>query len=434
MILDILYKKYLKENVKDSIRTYNLRCFKLIDSSVSYVLIEGGIMDYQLTEEQKMIQQLCRQIAQEKITPLVKELDEKGEFPHQIMKLLAQSDLFAIFVPQEFGGTLQLPQGQSIAGVLDLCIATEELSKACGGVAVCYAASALGTFPIILFGNELQKKKYLSDLASGKKLAAFALTEPEAGSDASAVKTIAKKEGDYYILNGTKHFITNGGEAQIYTVIAMTDKKKGARGASAFIVEKGTPGFSFGKEEEKLGIRSSITREIVFNDCKIPKENLLSKEGMGFIITMKTFDISRPGVAAQAVGIAQGALDLAVKYAKERHQFGKSISSFQGIQWMLSDMATQIEAARALVYATAKMIDAGVTSVSKDSAMAKLFASDVAMKVTTDAVQIFGGYGYMRDYPVEKYMRDAKITQIYEGTNQIQRNIIAMQLIKQMAK
>jgi butyryl-CoA dehydrogenase len=384
------------------------------------------MMDYLLSDGQKMIQELARKIAQDKIRPVAAKYDQSEEFPWEIMKILAQSDLFAIFVPAEYGGIG--------AGVLDLCIATEELSRACGGIAVCYAASALGTFPIILFGNEEQKKKYLPDLASGKKIAAFGITEPEAGSDASAIKTTAKKEGNHYILNGLKHFITNGGDAETYVVIVMTDKTKGARGASAFIVEKGTPGFTFGKKEDKLGIRASSTRELIFTDCKIPKENLLSKEGMGFIVTMKTFDMSRPGVAAQAVGIAQGALDAAVKYAKEREQFGKSISSFQGIQWMLADMATQVEAARALVYSCAREIDAGAKDVGKDSAMAKMYASDVAMKVTTDSVQILGGYGYMKDYPAEKYMRDAKITQIYEGTNQIQRNIIALQLIKEMAK
>ena len=383
-------------------------------------------MDYLLTAEQKMIQELSRKIADEKIRPVAAKYDQTEEFPWDIMKILAQSDLFAIFVPQEYGGTG--------GGVLDLCITTEELSRACGGIAVCYAASALGTFPIILFGNEEQKKKYLPDLASGRKIAAFGITEPEAGSDASAIKTTAKKEGNYYILNGLKHFITNGGDAQIYTVIAMTDKAKGARGASAFIVEKETPGFAFGKKEDKLGIRASSTRELIFTDCKIPKENLLAREGMGFIVTMKTFDMSRPGVAAQAVGIAQGALDVTVKYTKERQQFGKTISSFQGIQWMLADMATQIEASRALVYACARELDAGVKDVGRDSAMAKMFASDAAMKVATDAVQILGGYGYMKDYPVEKYMRDAKITQIYEGTNQIQRNIIGLQLIKEAAK
>ncbi len=383
-------------------------------------------MDYLLTDEQKMIQELCRKIAREKIKPVAAKCDQSEDFPWEIIKILAQSDLFAIFAPVEYGGTG--------GGVLDLCIATEELSRACGGIAVCFAASALGTFPIILFGSEEQKKKYLPDLASGKKIAAFGITEPEAGSDASNIKTTAKKEGSHYILNGTKHFITNGGDAQTYTIIAMTDKTRGARGASAFIVEKDTPGFTFGKKEDKLGIRASSTRELIFTDCKVPCENLLSKEGMGFIVTMKTFDLSRPGVAAQAVGIAQGALDVAVKYAKEREQFGKPISSFQGIQWMLADMATQVEAARALVYACAREIDGGRKDVGKDSAMAKLFASDVAMKVATDSVQILGGYGYMKDYPAEKYMRDAKITQIYEGTNQIQRNIIGLQVIKESMK
>ncbi|MEW6008924.1 MAG: acyl-CoA dehydrogenase family protein [Candidatus Omnitrophota bacterium] len=383
-------------------------------------------MDYLLTEEQMMIKELCAQIAAEKIKPIRAELDESEEFPHHIMKLLAQSDLFGLYIPESYGG-----MGK---GVLELCIATEELSAACGGIAVSYAASALGTFPILLYGNDEQKKKYLPALAKGEHLAAFGLTEPNAGSDASAIETVAKKQGDYYVLNGLKHFITNGGDAQIYVIIAMTDKTKGARGASAFIVEKGTPGFTFGKKEKKMGIRASSTRELVFSDCKIPKENLLSREGMGFIVTMKTFDMSRPGVAAQAIGIAQGALDEAVIYAKSRQQFGKSISSFQGIQFMLADMATKVEAARALVYAVARMVDAGCKDVGKESAMAKLFASDMAMQVTTDAVQILGGYGYMRDYPVEKYMRDAKITQIYEGTNQIQRGIIALQLIKEMKK
>jgi butyryl-CoA dehydrogenase len=391
-------------------------------------------MDYLLTEEQVMIRDLARKIAQEKISKVAKDYDQKEEFPHEIIKVLSDSDLFRLFIPQQYGGLVELKEGKSIGGVLELCIVTEELSCACGGIAVCYAASALGTFPIILYGNQRQKEKYLPDLASGKKLAAFALTEPEAGSDASAIKTTAKKEGEHYILNGTKHFITNGGEADVYVVIAMTDKTKGPRGASAFIVEKGTPGFIFGKKEEKMGIRASVTRELIFDNCKVPSENLLGKEGLGFIITMKTFDVSRPGVAAQALGIAQGALNLALKYAKERQQFGKSILSFQGIQWMLADMATQIEAARSLIYSVARMIDSGNLDVSKESAMAKLFASDVAMRVTTDAVQIFGGYGYMRDYPIEKYMRDAKITQIYEGTNQIQRNIIALGLIKEMVK
>ena len=383
-------------------------------------------MEYFLTEEQVMIRDLARKIAEEKIAPKAQELDEKGEFPWEIIKVLAQSDLFRVFLPEEYGGLG--------GGVFDLCLVTEELSKACSGVAVSYAASALGAFPILLYGTEEQKKKYLPDIASGKKLAAFAITEPEAGSDASAIQTTAVKQGDHYILNGTKCFITNGGEAEIYTIIAMTDKKKGARGASALIVEKGTEGFTFGKEEDKMGIRASATRELVFSDCRVPKENLIGKEGMGFIVAMKTFDSSRPGIGAQAVGIAQGALDRAIDYARERVQFGQSISSFQGIQHMLADMATQVEAARALVYAVARMVDKGCKDIARPSAMSKLFASDVAMKVTTDAVQIFGGYGYMKEYPVEKMMRDAKITQIYEGTNQIQRNIIALALIKETAK
>ncbi len=382
-------------------------------------------MDYLFTEEQLMMKDLAKQIADEKIRPQAAELDESEEFPWEIMKVLSDSDLFGVYIPEEYGGTG--------GGVTELALITEELSKACGGVAVSFAASALGTYPILLFGNDAQKKKYLPDLAKGTKIAAFALTEAGAGSDAGAIQTTATLKGDYYHLDGTKQWITNGGEAEVYTVVAITDRNKGARGASAFIVEKGTEGFTFGKKEKKLGIRASATRELVFTDCKIPKENLLAKEGMGFIVAMKTFDMSRPGVAAQAVGIAQGALDLAVKYSKERSQFGQPISSFQGVQFMLADMATQVEASRALVYATSRMVDNGITKIAKESAMAKLFASDVAMKVTTDAVQIFGGYGYMRDYPIEKYMRDAKITQIYEGTNQIQRAVIAANLIKETA-
>ncbi len=382
-------------------------------------------MDYQLTEMQLMVQETARKIAEEKIRPVAAEYDESGKFPWDIMKIIADSDLFGVYIEEEYGG-----MG---GGVMELAIATEEFSKACGGIAVCYAASALGTYPIILYGNDEQKKKYLPDIAAGKKLAAFGLTEPNAGSDAGGIETTAVKDGDYYILNGTKQWITNGGEADVYTVIALTDKAKGARGASAFIVEKGTPGFSFGKKENKMGIRGSTTRELIFQDCRIPKENLLGREGIGFIVAMKTFDKSRPGVAAQAVGIAAGALDYAVNYAREREQFGKPISAFQGIQFMLADMATKVEAARALVYASAKMIDTGNDKCAKESAMAKLFASDVAMEVTTDAVQILGGYGYMKEYPVEKMMRDAKITQIYEGTNQIQRVVIATNLIKEAA-
>ncbi|MEE8317502.1 MAG: acyl-CoA dehydrogenase family protein [Candidatus Omnitrophota bacterium] len=380
-------------------------------------------MDYLLTEEQIMIRDLARQIAREKIKPVAAKYDAEGIFPWDIVKIMADSDLFGIYIEEKYGGTG--------GGAMELVLATEELSKACGGISLALAATALGAFPIILFGTDEQKERYLPDIAKGKKLAAFALTEAGAGSDAAAISTTAKKKGDSYVLNGTKQWITNGGEAEVYTVIASVDKSKGARGAAAFIVEKGMDGFEFGKKEDKMGIRASATRELVFTDCKVPKENLLGKEGLGFIVAMKTFDQSRPGVASQALGIAQGALNLTLEYVKERKQFGKSISSFQGVQFMLADMATEIEAARALIYAAARMVDAGIKKISKESAMAKLFASDMAMKITTDCVQLFGGYGYMRDYPIEKFMRDAKITQIYEGTNQIQRAVIASNLIKQ---
>ena len=382
-------------------------------------------MDYKLTEEQTMIQEMCRQVAQEKIKPVREEYDETGEFPHEIVKAFAQSDLCGLYIEEKYGG-----MG---GGVMDLVVAVEELSKVCGGITLALAATALGTFPIILHGSEEQKQKFLPRIASGESLAAFGLTEANAGSDAAGIQTTAVKDGDEYVLNGTKQWITNGGEADVYTVVAITNKEKGPRGASALIVEKGTPGFEFGKKENKMGIRASATRELVFQDCRVPKENLLGREGMGFIVAMKTLDQSRPGVASQALGIAAGALEEAVQYSRERRQFGKSISSFQGVQFMLANMATQVEAARALVYSAARHIDSGAKNVSKISAMCKLFASDVAMQVTTDAVQVFGGYGYMKEYPVEKMMRDAKITQIYEGTNQIQREVIALSLIKEAA-
>lgn len=380
-------------------------------------------MDYLLTEQQLMIKELCRKIAREKMAPVAAHYDETGEFAWDIVKVFAESDICGIYIPEQYGG-----MG---GGIMDLAVATEELSWGCAGMALGFAATGLGTFPIILFGNEQQKAKYLPDIASGKKLAAFCLTEAEAGSDAGSIKTTARKEGDYYILNGTKQWITNAGEAETYTVVAMTDKTKGARGASAFIVEKNYPGVSFSKKENKLGIRSSATREVIFTDCKVPKENLLGKEGLGFIVAMRTFDYSRPGVAAQALGISQRALDESVKYARGRKQFGHSISTFQGIQFMLADMAMLLEASRALIYSSARMIDSGSKDIAAASAISKCFASDAAMKITTDAVQIFGGYGYMKEYPVEKLMRDAKITQIYEGTNQIQRAVIASALIKQ---
>jgi len=383
-------------------------------------------MNYFLNEQQEMIRDLSRKVAVEEIRPVAAKHDEEQTFPWDVVRELAAADLFAIFIPEQYGGLG--------GGVLELCIAVEELSRACGGIALALAASALGSFPLILFGSEEQKRKYLPDLAAGKKLAAFALTEPNAGSDAASIQTTAVKDGDSYVLNGTKQWITNAGEAEIYTVVAMTDRSKAARGATAFILEKGMPGFEFGKKENKLGIRASATREIILRDCRVPKGNVLGAEGLGFIVAMKTFDQSRPGVAAQAVGIAQGALDEAMAYARERVQFGKPIASFQGLQFMLADMATEIEAARALVYQTARTIDAGEKNIAKESAMCKVFASDVAMKVTINAVQVFGGYGYMKEYPVEKMMRDAKITQIYEGTNEIQRGVIASNLIKEYAR
>ncbi len=382
-------------------------------------------MNYFLTEEQQAYQQLAREFAQGTIAPVAAEYDKKAEFPWPVVKEMARMDFFRLWVPQEYEGLG--------GGTMELVLVTEELSKACGGISLALAGTALGTFPILISGNDEQKKKFLPVLASGEGLAAFCLTEPEAGSDAGAIQTTARLEGDHYILNGTKHFITNGGVARYYPVIASTDPSRGSRGASAFIVEEGTEGLIFGKKEDKLGIRASATCEVVFQDCKIPKANLLGREGQGFMVAMKTLDKSRPGVAAQALGIAQGALDHAVRYAKTRRQFGQSIASFQAIQFMLADMATEIEAVRALLYATSRMIDAGEKDFGRESAMCKVLAGDVAMRVTTDAVQIFGGYGYMRDYPVEKYMRDAKITQIYEGTNQIQRNVIARHIIKDSA-
>lgn len=383
-------------------------------------------MDYFLTEDQIMIKDLVRQVAEEKVVPVREELDEKEEFPWEIMKVMAQSDLFGLFIPEEYGGLGK--------GCIELCLTVEELSRACLGVSTTFAANALGTYPMLFFGFEEQKKKYLPDIAAGKRLVAFGLTEANAGSDAAAIQTTAKLEGNEYILNGTKQWITNGGEAEIYTIIAMTDKSKGPRGASAFIVEKGTPGFQFGKKEKKMGIRTSSTRELIFDNCRIPKENILGKEGMGFIVAMKTLDNARVGVGAQGVGVAQGAFEEAVKFARQRVQFGHPIISFQAVQHMLADMATEIEAARALIYSVARYIDSGAKDVSKASAMAKVFATDMAMRVTTNAVQVMGGSGYMREYPVEKMMRDAKILQIYEGTNQIQRNVIGQSLIKEAAK
>jgi len=383
-------------------------------------------LEYFFNEQQQMVRGLARKIAEEQIVPIRAELDDKEEFPWAIVKLLAEVDMFRVFIPTEYEGLG--------GGILDLCLVTEELSRACCGVALTYAAVALGTLPILLYGNDEQKRKFLPDIASGKRLAAFGLTESDAGSDAGSIQTTATPDGDSYVINGAKRFISNGGEAEVYSVIALTDKSRGARGASAFIVEKDTPGFTFGRKEKKMGIRCSATRELFFDDCKVPKENLLGREGAGFIVTMKTLDSSRPGVASLAIVLAQGALEAAVDYARERHQFGRPISANQAVQHMLANMAMELEAARVLVYATAKTIDSGAKDFTEEGAMAKVFATDMAMKVTTDAVQIFGGVGYMRDYPVEKMMRDAKINQIYEGTNQILRNEIALNLLKRKAR
>src|SRR4030043_453919 len=353
-------------------------------------------LDYFLTPEQKMIRDLARKIAEEKMLPVRAELDEKEEFPWEVCKTRREAGLMGGSKPEEyegFGG-----------GVLEYCLVAEELSRVCLGIATSVVASGLGAMPILLCGNPEQRKKYLPDIAKGKRLAAFGLTEADAGSDAGAIRTTATRAADGYVLNGTKQWITNGGEAEIYSIIAMTDRSKGPRGASALIVEKGTPGFEFGKKEKKMGIRASATRELIFRDCVIPKQNLIGKEGMGFIVTMRTFDRTRPGVGAQGVGLAQGALDEAIRYAREREQFEKKIISFQAVQHLLADMATLVEAARALIYSVARYIDQDPNGreISKVSGMAKVFASDVAMKVTTDAVQVFGGYGNLRETPEKK--------------------------------
>jgi butyryl-CoA dehydrogenase len=382
------------------------------------------MLDYGFTEYQTAIRDLSREIAEKEIRPIAAEYDREAKFPWPVVKVMSQADLFRVFIDEKYEG---LTDGTPI---MNMVIVTEELSKCCGGIALSFDGTALGALPIVLSGSEEQKRRWLPDIAAGRKLAAFALTEPQAGSDAAAVRTTAIRVGNHYILNGTKQWITNGGEAELYSVIALTNPAKGPRGASCIVVEKGTPGFTFGKKEDKLGIRASATRELIFEDCRVPVENCLGREGTGFITAMKTFDVSRPGVGAQALGIAQGAMDLALDYACTRRQFDAPIGSFQGLRFLLADMAMRIEAGRALVYATARHIDKQPKErPTLYSAMSKCFASDVAMQVTIDAVQVFGGYGYMHDYPIEKYMRDAKITQIYEGTNQIQREEMSKVLI-----
>src|SRR5437016_5184891 len=374
-----------------------------------------------LSEDEQTLIEVLREIALEKVAPRAAEIDHTAQFPWDMKDLLAQQDILAMPFPTEYGGIG--------ASELAIVMAIEELARHCATTSLLLAVQQLGATPILLAGNEGQKRKYLPPLASGEWMAAFGLTEAGSGSDAAAMRTFAVRKGDKYILNGAKRFITNGGLAQVNSVFAITTPGIGTRGISAFIVEMDSPGFSVGRIEEKMGINGSQTAELIFTDCEVPAENLLGREGDGFKIAMMTLDRTRPGIGAQAVGIAQGALDLAVSYAKQRVQFNRPIADNQGIQFMLADMATKTEASRLLVYNVAEMIDQGEQNFSQYSSMAKMYASDVAMEVTGDAVQILGGYGYMKEYPAERMMRDAKITQIYEGTNQIQLLVIARALL-----
>jgi alkylation response protein AidB-like acyl-CoA dehydrogenase len=381
-------------------------------------------MNFQLTEEQNLIRDMVRQFAETEVAPSATERDEDEHFDRDLMfARLADLGLTGIVFPEEYGG--------AGADYLSYSIAVEELSRVCASTGVTLSAHlSLGANPIYLFGSEEQKKKFLTPLAQGQAMGAFGLTEPSAGSDAGGTRTTAVRDGDEWILNGTKVFITNAGEADTYVVFARTDKEAlKHHGITAFIVEKGTPGFSFGKKEKKMGIRSSPTMELVFENCRVPHANLLGEEGKGFKVAMKTLDGGRIGIASQALGIAQGALDAALAYTTQREQFNKPLSSFQGVQFQLADMATQVEAARLLVYNAAYRASAGL-SYSQESAMAKLFASETAMRVTTQAVQLHGGYGYTREFPVERMMRDAKITEIYEGTSEIQRVVIGAALTR----
>ena len=379
-------------------------------------------MHFKLSEEHEMIRKMVRDFAKNEVAPTAAERDEEERFDRELFDQMAELGLTGIPWPEEYGGIG--------SDYLAYVIAIEELSRVCASTGVTLSAhTSLAGWPIFKFGTEEQKQKFLRPMAEGTKIGAYGLTEPSSGSDAGGMRTTAKRDGDHYILNGSKIFITNGGIADIYVVFALTDPESKQRGTSAFIVESDTPGFSVGKKESKLGIRSSPTTEIMFEDCRIPVENLLGEEGQGFKVAMQTLDGGRNGIAAQAVGIAQGALDASVEYARERHQFGKPIAAQQGIGFKLADMATDVEAARLLTYQAAWLESEGLP-YGKESAMSKVFAGDTAMKVTTEAVQVFGGYGYTKDYPVERYMRDAKITQIYEGTQEIQRLVISRMLTK----
>ncbi len=379
-------------------------------------------MNFKLTEEHEMIRKMVRDFARKEVAPTAAERDEEERFDMDLFKKMAELGLTGIPWPEEYGGIG--------SDYLAYCIAVEELSRVCASMGVTLSAhTSLAGWPVYKFGTEEQKQTYLRPMAAGEKIGAYGLTEPGSGSDAGGMRTTAVRDGDNYILNGSKIFITNGGIADIYIVFALTDPQSKQKGTSAFIVESTTEGFSVGKKEKKMGIRSSPTTEIIFEDCRIPKENLLGKEGEGFKIAMMTLDGGRNGIAAQAVGIAQGALDAATEYAKGRVQFGKPIAAQQGIGFKLAEMATNIEAARLLTYQAAWLESEGLP-YGKESAMSKLFAGDTAMKVTTEAVQVFGGYGYTKDYPVERYMRDAKITQIYEGTQEIQKLVISRMVTK----
>ncbi|MCQ6281684.1 acyl-CoA dehydrogenase [Bacillus sp. EB600] len=378
-------------------------------------------MHFQLSEEYEMIRKMVRDFAKKEVAPTAEERDEEERFDREIFRKMAELGLTGIPWPEKYGGIG--------SDYVSYCIAVEELSRVCASTGVTLSAhTSLAGWPVFKFGTEEQKQKYLKPMAQGEKIGAYGLTEPGSGSDAGGMKTTARKAGNEYILNGSKIFITNAGIADIYIVFAVTDPSSEKNGITAFIIEKDFPGFYIGKKEKKMGIRSSPTAEIIFEDCLVPKENVLGEEGKGFKVAMMTLDGGRNGIAAQALGIAQGALDAAVGYAKERQQFGKSIAANQGISFKLADMATAVESSRLLTYQAAWLESNGLP-YGKESAMSKLLASDTAMKVTTEAVQIFGGYGYTKDYPVERFMRDAKITQIYEGTNEIQRMVIAGNLL-----
>ena len=378
---------------------------------------------FYLSDDQRAIRDLARKVARERIAPHAATYDEAETYPEESMKAIVESGLFGIWVPEEYGG--------NDLGCLALSLVSEEIAWACAATATQYLDQPLGGLPILNFGTEAQKKRYLPGLATGELLSAYSLSEPGAGSDAAGLKTTAVRRGDRYLLNGSKQWCTNGDHADVICVFATVDPKKRAKGVTAFLVDKGTPGFTVGKKEKKLGIRASPTVALHFTDCEVPVEQRLGEEGEGFPIAMKTLDFTRPATGSMAVGIGQAALDAAVAYAKERQQFGRPIAEFQGLQFMLADMAMQVHAARLMVHHAARQVDAGIRGNTLEASMAKCWAGDAAMKVATDAVQVFGGYGYTREFPVERFFRDAKIMQIYEGTNQIQRVVIARELLGQ---